>query len=351
MDNVICGISAFRFYRTPPAVLGLFESLPIARDQATRQSLSKQPLAQYVLGSPLHFLVQDTSSFTCAKTIKHHLWSGKLPRGAISEINNAGMITSPEMTLLLMARIMPPVRLALCMYEFCGTFTVYKIPSELKKHVIQNGTERLNRHAAWQEVLDSKGAPTGLWSRPPLLTPENLKEFAELNRSAYGSVNFEHAASMVVGVTRSPLEAEAALLLSLSRRLGGHGLTLKTNEIIRLNPRAKKIYQHEYCIADIYLESPDGRHIVDIECQGAAVHSGDAAVIADANRTTALETMGISVVLITYADIRSPERLDLIAQHILTKLGMKRHERTLRMRTAERKLRKEFPVDWNELSK
>lgn len=350
MKDVICDISAFRFYRTPPSVLALFDELPIARDQATRQSLINQAVSLNVFGTPLHALVFNQNSLTSAKTIKRHLWSGELPSGAIREIEGSGTFTSPEMTLLLMARWMSIPRLALAMYEFCGSFTVYKLPQELEAQVKQLGTERLNYQAGWRQVVDTKGAATNLWNRPPLISLERLNEFAALNESAYGGKTFKRAAAMVAGMTRSPFEAEAALLLSVSRRLGGYGFKIKTNEVIRLTARARKIYRRDYCEADIYIESPDGTHIVDVECQGAMVHSGEAALISDANRTTALESMGISVVQITYQDIHSPERTEIVVQHIAAKLGVTPQQKTEHMFKAEQKLRAELPANWLEFA-
>lgn len=350
MENIICGISALRFYRTPPAVLNLFEPLPITRDRATRLNLKKQPLAQYVLGIPLHFLTPGQTPRSRATHIKYDRWAGKIPEGAIREIGSAGAITSPEMTLLLLARTLPTAQLALLMYEFCGTFTIYEMPAKLKEYLAQNNTEPPAIRSSWQQVKNSAGNPINMWNRPPLITIDRLQEFADLQHSAYAGNNFYKAASMVAGVTRSPLEAEASLLLSLPRKRGGYGFKLETNRTIPLGRKAKKIYPHEYCVADIYLESPDGQHIVDVECQGAAIHAGEAAASSDANRTTALETMGISVVQITHADIHSTARLELIAEHICNKLEIKHRKRTANMTKAERQIRSQLPNNWEELS-
>lgn len=282
--------------------------------------------------------------------IKYDRWASDLPKDAIREIGNTGAITSPEMTLLLLARVMPTVQLALLMYEFCGTFTIYKMTAELKEYLERDDVKLQSIRSSWQQVRNSAGNPINMWNRPPLITLDHLREFAELNHSTYGGNNFYKAASMVAGVTRSPLEAEASLLLALPRRQGGYGFKLETNRVIPLSRKAKRIYPHEYCVADIYLESPDGRHIVDIECQGAAIHAGEKAASSDANRTTALESMGISVVQITHADIHSEARLELIAEHVCNKLGIKRRKRTAHMIKAEKTIRSQLPNNWEELS-
>lgn len=350
MEDVFCDISAFRFYRTPPAVLALFDEPPVARDQATRQGLWKLPFVQHVLGIPIHTLANNINSTNSAKTIKRHLWTGELPLGFIREIEGSGTFTSPEMTLLLMARWMSVPRLALAMYEFCGYFTVYKMSQQISELVRQSGTGRLNYHQSWQQVIDYRGNPTSLWKRPPILSVERLHEFADLCEGVHGAKVYRRAADMVAGVTRSPLEAEAALLLTASRRLGGYGFKAETNHPMRLTRSARRIYQHDYCEADIYIESPDGARIVDVECQGAAVHTGDTAGTSDANRTTALESMGVSVVQITHQDVRSPERFELIAQHVAAKLGYVYPERTPKMYEAERRLRRDLVADWAKLA-
>lgn len=195
-------------------------------------------------------------------------------------------------------------------------------------------------------MFDSKGTPTSLWQRPALLTLDQLHSFVRQVKNVRGGKTLARALKMVAGLTRSPFEAEAALLLSTSRRLGGYGLKIETNKIIPLTAKARKIYQHEYCEADIYIESPDGHRVVDIECQGTAVHSGDVASISDANRTTALESMGIAVILITYQDVKNPERLEVIVQHIAEKLGISYPEKTAAMIEKERSLRDELTSDW-----
>lgn len=350
MDDVFCDITAFHLYRTPPAVLALFDELPIARDVATRRSLAKMPFVEYVLGLPLHVLVNKRSERYPTKNFKRHLWTGEFSYGAIQEVEGLGYFTSPEMTLLLMARWMKTVRLALAMYEFCGSFTIFEMPPELSAKIEQNGTKRFNLAAGWRQVKDYKGNPTSLWSRPPLTTIDRLQVFADANCSVYGINNFTAALSLVAGMTRSPIEAEAALLLSTSRRLGGFGFKLETNRRIPLTRNARKIYPHDYCEADIYIESPSRQKVVDLECQGASIHTGELATVTDANRTTALESMGINVVQITYADIQSPERLDLISKHVDAKLGVSRQPRTDAMRKAERRLRAKLPVSWGNLA-
>lgn len=330
-------------------MLSLFDPFPSEQDIGARRSLAHHPLVKHCLGVPLHYLVGQRGQRTDSKNIKRHLWSADYPQRDIWTLENFGALTSPEMTLLLMARACSPVRLALAMYELCGSFSVFTPPPELEGLLQGPAIERINAATGWSRVRDAKGNPTSLWNRPSLLSLERLRAFAGEHRSARGGRAFAQAVSLVAGVTRSPFEAQAALLLSAPRRLGGYGFALETNRIIRLSSAARKLYHHDYCEADLCLKSPDGSRIVDVECQGAVVHSGLSARMADANRTTALESMGISVVQITYADISRSDRTEVIVDHLASKLGIELKPRTQPMYAAERKLRAEIPSDWGEL--
>lgn len=72
-DDIICGPSAFNFYRTPPLVATHYEALPLSRDLGARLVLPKHPLIQDVLKTPLHTLTFDRASHTGAKDITRQL--------------------------------------------------------------------------------------------------------------------------------------------------------------------------------------------------------------------------------------------------------------------------------------
>lgn len=339
MDMMISGISAFRYYRTPPQVLALLPGLPRPADP---RALPGHPLVEHLFGLPLHTLVTDANHRSCSNNVASTVWSGTLPSGAEAESPWCETIASPLFTLFTLARTLPVVDLALAMYEFCGEFSVYGPAPELEGRIpdILDG---------WKRVKGPGGQGTDLWMRPPLIERDDLLEFAQRCRGKHGCRAFAEAASLVFGITRSPMEAQAALLLGAPRTKGGYGFALETNRPVRLTATARKIGLRDYCVADLYLESPDGTKAVDVECQGNIVHNGVKAAESDADRTTALESMGTNVVLLSHGQLASETRLAHVADHIARLLGVKLKPKTERMRKTERDLRRRIFIDWRTL--
>lgn len=304
-----------------------------------RMSLRDRPLVSNVLGYPIDTLVLEPTSRTGASLYNPTLWTGELPQGAVIEVEGIGEVTSPELTLFTMARAIPVLELTLAMYEFCGEFSVYKPSEEIE-------SELANAPYGWRRVASARGKGTNLWMRSPLTTIERIRAFADKMNGRRGIRAFSDAAALVSGVVRSPMEAQAALLLSAPRSLGGYGLEVQTNRTIRLSPAARKLAQRDYCIADLYLESPDGTRAVDVECQGAVIHAGETASESDADRTTALESMGLDVVLLSYGQMANRQRFALAVDLIAQKLGIRLRTKTTRMLNAELDLRRRIMIDW-----
>lgn len=344
MEMIVAGTSAFRLYRTPPQALITMPRLPVSEDRGTRMSLHAHPLVKHVFGYPIDTLVPEHSHRTGADLYNPISWTGELPKESLIEVDGAGKLTSPEFTLFTMARSVPMLELALAMYEFCGEFSVYA-PSEEVEAALAYAPR------GWRRVNDSRGRGTNLWMRPPLTTVERIRSFADSVGGRRGIRAFNTAAGLVCGVVRPPMEAQAALLLSAPRPMGGYGLEVQTNRIIRLTPEARKLAQRDYCIADLYLESPDGTKVIDIECQGAAVHAGELASESDADRTTALEAMGLDVLLLSYGQMASQQRFALSVDLAAQKLSVELKRKTERMLNAECDLRRRIMIDWDTIGR
>lgn len=349
-DYIISGLSAFRYYRTPPRILAFYDGLPIARDRATRRHIAETSFAKDVLDIPIDTLVEDKVTRCGSKNIRYQLWTGPIPAGAIIETEDHGTITSPIMTLLILTRQLSVVQLAMAIYEMCGCFSVYK-PTKRTQEVLEqtNLSQMDTDYDGWKQVISSDGKSTNLWQRPPLLTLSELKRFVLENKGIRGIAQLQDAMKMVTGVTRSPFEAQAAILLSAPRTRGGYGFAVETDKKITLTRAARKLSNRNYCFADLYIESSDAQHAVVVECQGAMVHAGEKAAVSDAGRTTALEAMGLDVILLTYDHIFYRENLEAVAKLISQKLNVKMAPRTSRMLEAERRLRHDLFIDWATL--
>lgn len=349
MEDIICDISAFHFYRTPPQVLMLLPELSSSREQAVRMKLSQHVTVANILGLPLHLLVKNKNQSTGANYIKHHTWQHKLPDESICNYDFFGQVTSPLFTLFTMAGHISEVELVMAMYEMCGNFSLFK-PNDTIQELLRVARQQdtLPPSFGWTPVVDTQDRPTNLWKRSPLIELDELQAFAQTMSHYRNGKKFEKAANSVTGVASSPFEVQASLLLSLPRSRGGYGLSgIQNNKKIRFTRSAKTLVQKDYCLADIYIENED--RCVAIECQGAVVHTGETPSTADADRTTALQSMNVPVVLLTYKQIADPKHFEIIVRHIFDLLGLPYSSKTARQQAAEQQLRQELFIDWNTL--
>lgn len=361
MEDIISGISAFNFYRNPPSSLATLSEPECFINPVMKRRISQDETIKALFGLPLHCLVFDQNKRANSINIKHHLWTGSLPSGALRTIDNLGTITSPEMTLFMIARDYSLGAAAMAMYEMCGGYAVYDIPQLvwdlrgeeknefvfLDDHTAGPRYSMVDYSEGWEQVFDFKNKSTGLWMRPPLTSIEDLKAFAADARGCRGVAQFERALSLVKGCVLSPFEARAAIMLGTSRRLGGFGFDVEVDAEIPYDRRAQRISGRGNARADILITSPDGNKQVDVECQGAVVHTGDKAGVDDARRTAAVESMGISVVPITFNQLASEARFSSIVELIYQKLGMKMKPKTETMMKAEQTLRYEIFTEWD----
>lgn len=88
---------------------------------------------------------------------------------------------------------------------------------------------------------------------------------------------------------------------------------------------------------------------VILECQGRSAHDSEAASLSDAERTTALTSMGYDVIQITYEQIKDTKSFNNIAELIHKKAGLPYIPKTDQERTAAETLRRELLVNWDEL--
>lgn len=88
---------------------------------------------------------------------------------------------------------------------------------------------------------------------------------------------------------------------------------------------------------------------VILECQGRSAHDSEAASLSDAERATALTSMGYDVIQLTYDQIKDKKSFDHIAELIHKKAGLPYTPKTKQECDAEDALRQKLFVDWDEL--
>ena len=324
--------------------------LPSLEPGRKRQDLRSHPLASEVLGAPLHVLSRSKSSRPRSASLHPHLLTGDIPFGAIQTTPLGVDATSPLLTLFHMARHIPETHLIMALYEFCGWFTVFKPTPRIEALLREADRSSLTDSSfGWRRAKNAAGTPSDLWQRPPLIDLDELADFAETMSGKRGGAAFLRAAQQVTGITASPFEAQASMLLSLPRSRGGEGLRgLVNNQRIALSREATRLSGKTTCYADILFEGGSSAPLI-VECQGKSAHANAAAVMSDSDRTTALQHMGYDVILLTYSQIAQQSQFRIVKKLIASKLGISLRDKTPRLEKAETELRRDLFIDWNTL--
>lgn len=348
MDGIVVGASAFKYWRIPPQVLGLIPPMPSEVMAASRRKIVAHPLFSDCIGLPVNRLITGKRRLHSTRNFVNRYWSEALPPEAVVQSELGFEVASPAFTLLTLANQVSYITLVMCAYELCGSFAVFK-PSPRIEEALANPRNRaaLSAPGAWERVRSATGSLSSLWNREPILDIDELRDFAANTDGMRGHRALMRAAKDVKGVAASPLEVQAAMLLSLDTRLGGCGFKdLQLNRRIWLSVSARFASGRSSAIADLYLEGEEGVKL-DIECQSRMIHDDNGAAIEDSNRSLALQMMGITVMPVTFEQLHDERRFDRLASHIAKVLGRRRAKRSDRYRVVEVELRAQLFCDWN----
>lgn len=349
MEPILRGPSAMRYIRVPPLVRSMYPQVSFDSYRFGGARTVNDAFIVDNIRFPLHMLAESLLGRTGAKGIRWHLVSGELPIGSVVWDEGLNLqMTSPLMTLFTLSRTVSDAHLLMAMYEFCGTFTLFKPAPHIEQSLARAMSQAsLGAVEGWQPVRNAAGKPTNLWKRPPLIELHELHSFAREVEHLRGGKRFDKIAAKVSGVTASPFEVQASLLFGLRRSEGGKGLGgFTNNHEIRLTRAARRIAGRERVYADLYFEGKQGRSPLVIECQGGLVHGTESASLSDADRIAALQAMGIDVLPLTYKQISDPDNFERIAHHVAAKLGRPYREKSERLRAKEDELQRSVFIDW-----
>lgn len=385
MDEIVCANTAFHYWRCPPQVRDLYPRLPSTEDGW--RALSQSPFVTDVLKTPI---IAVASPGCC----NHHSglrstirWDGALNPGATIDTQLGFSVTNPLNTLFTMTRFVSQIDLVLAMYELCGWFSVFEPTDaaeiQLEKaagdkrqsstqdlfeleededeapwkrvyaHVVVKATEngrQTNELESDKVVTRLKG--TSLWMRKPLIELSELHGFADKVKSQMWGRQFYEAAQQVIGIAASPLEVAGILLLSRPRRFGGAGFSdVYVNDLTPLSVSAQSIAGQNVCYGDIVIVNPILMKAAIIEIQGEVIHGSGAVLDHDAERMTALQSMGFDVFLVTHDMLNDRKQLNTIIRSVCDRLGLRYRPKTEAMKRAETRLRANTLCNWLEIGK
>ena len=350
MDLTLCGQSAFYYYRIPPQVLGLYPAISLGNIDRRCCGLGSHAVVKDLLHAPLHRLVFTRAQSGSRSLFKSHLLTQEPPPGSFRQTEHGFDVTSPEFTLHSLATQVSRNQLLMACYEMCSSFAVFT-PCERTQQQLDEAISLkfIPPDCGWKRIVDTKGNDTNLWKRAPLLSAADIAAFAKQAAGLRGVKQLRWAAERMAGQTASPFEVQTSMLVSLPRDEGGLGIGITNNARIPLSEAARSLYDKTCCYADILIESVTDSMGVILECQGRSAHDSEAASLSDAERTTALTSMGYDVIQITYGQIKDKRSFGNLAELIHKKAGLPYTPKIKQECDAEDALRQELLVDWDDL--
>lgn len=392
MDIVIGGISAWEFHRSPPAALeltlsrALMDSRGIALPPGVARKNAPPALravAPELMGRlkgvrlPIHVIV-DEKPYGSTPLLFPHVRGDSFGPGDLQRVAEGIMVTSPARTLLDLARSLTLVGLARLMFEACGIFACG--PKTLR---IQVACEELERRGVispdmprsifafrdeagrpidfarpyggpppWEPCFDKNGVRSDLWKRPPLLSADDLATYARACEASQGAARFRRAAKLVIPGSASPEESLFAIMVSMTRKLGGEGMPRPMlNRRIRLADDAARALGQPCCVGDATWRLPGRREMspLCVEVAGQAFHEqGDPSERrghrrhGDDARANALRASGIEVITVTHAQMADLAQWDMAVSLIADALDIGRPDLTPAFLRQRSRLRREL---------
>lgn len=351
MCAVFSHTTALKYFRTPPEVHALYEHYPdLDYEQGKRWVARSANAGESPFGSmapPFHLLISEKRVGYPSDSFIYHVWANEVLPGMIWDTEHGFSVTSPMFTLMSLGRWLSTHQLTMLLYEFMGTFTVYR-PTEGVREALQSkiDSNTLSAIDGWVPALDADDNLTDLWKRPPLIQWNDFNRFVSSVEGVPGVGKLKAAARDVYGMASSPFEVRAAMLLGMPRRRGGQGFApLELNYPIPLSAQARRICTERTCFADLYFEGDERRPPLIVECQGNAYHGGERAA-EDDNRAMALQSMGHTVLRLRSQQLKDEYRLDDTAKCIAGLLHADLKPKSKGLKRAERSLLADLSIDW-----
>lgn len=307
MTLLVSHISALRFWRlTGSTHLGVARGRRRATERArTAFEKAERPMppgecemrSLYACVPPVHVLVPCAGQRTQAGLAKSHVWGSAIPPRSFVDIGDGLFVSTPEFAFLQMASLMTLPQLIQLGYELCGTYALGDGGSHCRD--------------------------------APLTTRCRLSEYLQAARGSYGVQKARRALTYVAEGSDSPMETMLAMHLSLPYAQGGFGIEMPLlNHRIDIPQHIRKVASQNYCKCDLCWPAAN----LDVEYDSDLHHTGAEKIAADSMRRNTLMAMGMKVITVTSAQMRSRGSLfkvaGIVAKHTGKRLRYKEPEFT-----------------------
>ncbi|WP_019240188.1 MULTISPECIES: PDDEXK family nuclease [Enorma] len=365
---IITGASALAWWNTP--TLFKHEEIPpeqftawLKMDEKMRRYATGRKNRRYVderilarlpfdlKGIPLPIEVEtDYGTMRTSPFARVHRLSRKPDASLLQALGNDLYVASPSLALVQASRRRSLTATIALMYEACG---IYAEPSvtDLVRPLLEackaqaSGAKqpsqffRKDEDDPWKPVFDRNGDPSSMWKRPQLITTEQLRIELETMQCVDGLPQARRAAQFVHDRSGSWLETAWALFALLPPRCGGAGYPAPLfNERVTFTPEAELLAGMSYCKCDMLW--PEQNAVVELN--GMAYHADRAGFKEASGRRAALESMGYSVLEITYDQMCDITQLEILLDMMSTRLGLKPAKRSTKQIERRKKLHQEL---------
>lgn len=377
-DAIVCDLSAWQYWSTPPAIRKAV--LPSELAHASLSESAEFPACVLVprknagcldtmirsrlltelkaVTLPVHILASDPLARRKTRLVHPHRMRVDLAESELFDLGGGLAVSSPEATLRHLARKRSFGFVLQKMYEACGIYALVPQTSRVEATVNLLANEgALSRDAIkampsisafydasgavvphvnnegktlnWKPAIDRSGNITGLWKRPPLVSLDALllhTETAARIPRARGTARALRAARQTMEGSASPLESKAAIMLFAARSIGSEHLTeVKLNHTVGLTAEAALLASQNSCIADAL----DSQHGLIFEVNGRAFHADRDGFVEHSGRRAALENMGYTVMDVTNEMLSDLERFDAFLTSVEKKAGIRLREKSV----------------------
>lgn len=374
MATILCDISAWQYWRTPPELRNLCIDVTVATTPVQegglgipisllRRNANAREADACVHGRiltdlkgvtlPVHVMVDAGSGLVPSAVTKPHRMPSwiRLRKHTVS-LGNGLYVLSPEVLLLTGSGVGKIAR-AKMMYEACGIFSLLPTNARMAWLLRRLRAEDILTRSAegsqaiygyydesgaplsfcdpwgdplpWSPVFDRNGTMTSMWKRPPLTSTQAIEAVAPSLTRARGLRASLAALSICRNGAASPLEAYAHLLLCSGCHIGGESWgNPELNRRIALTPQAQALAHTSFCIGDLVWAA---RKRV-LEVHGEGFHADSLGFRLDTGRRAGLESMGYEAPELTYEQMANLELFDAVLPSVANKLGFSLQRRT-----------------------
>lgn len=242
------------------------------------------------LAQPPCLLAAEKRQIHGRTCIDSHTWGDLtlLPEGSIRRGKGDVLVASPELTLATLGRTHTPLELGLFASELCGLYT---LPKDSKEGIIQC---------------------------KPCTSKAQIAQFVEEMQGRDGIKTLRKALDWTVDRAASPREVQLALLLGASSHRRGFGLPMpELNKDVPLAGAARRFTSRSFYSCDLYWPEYD----VALEYQSDRYHKNRQ--LTDAVKFNALQAMGISLVTVTWSQLRSFAEMCKVANVLRELMGIR----------------------------